>query len=367
MQKWHFTKLWKNKNDKDQGLAKAAKDHSAADKVNDQTPGIPKVFKKAARISAKAAKMRSGEVDMSTTVGSLHIASPVMCAAGASGYGAELEAYFPLKNVGAVVAKSLLYKEWEGNPAPRVASIDNAMINSVGLSGPGIENWKRDYLDELVATEANVVASIWGRSVADYKLAAEMLSDVGNKLLAIEVNISCPNVEDRNNMFAHSPAATEEVLSACAAVNPKALWAKLSPNIFDIVPIAQAAQKGGASAVTVANTMIGLAIDIDTRRPKLGKGRGGLSGPGIRPICLRATHDISSALPDLDVIGCGGIRCGRDALEYLIAGAKAVQVATAIFADPRAPQKIHQEIEQWCKENGVTDLSEIIGTLEYPQ
>lgn len=364
MQKWHFTKLWKSKKSPKNSVAARLK--TAIDKQNRSGESTSDPTTSTVDTDAGTQHGSSG-VDMSTTLAGTQLHSPVICAAGASGYGAELEAYFPLKNIGGIVAKSLLHKEWEGNPAPRVASVDSAMINSVGLSGPGIEIWKRDYLPELQNTGANVVASIWGRSVSDYELAAQMLSDISDQLLAIEVNISCPNVEDRNNMFAHSAGATEEVLSACSSVGANKLWAKLSPNIFDLVPIAEAAQRGGADAVTVANTMIGLAIDIDKRKPKLGKGRGGLSGPGIRPIAVRATHDIATALPDLDVIGCGGIRSGRDALEYLIAGAKAVQVGTAIFADPRAPQRINNEISDWCEENGVEKLADVIATLQYPK
>jgi dihydroorotate dehydrogenase (NAD+) catalytic subunit len=237
------------------------------------------------------------------------------------------------------------------------------MINSVGLQGPGVQGWIDHHLDPLAASGATVIASIWGRSVEDYRLAAEMLAPVADRLVALEVNVSCPNVEDRDQMFAHSATATHDAIAATAAVGlPR--WAKLSPNLADIVPIAEAAQRAGAEAVTVANTMIGLAIDVETRRSRLGKGRGGLSGPAIRPIAVRATNDVAAALPDLAVIGCGGIAHGEDAIEFLLAGACAVQVGTATFADPRAVVRIRDEIGLWCTRHGVTELSSLVGALE---
>ena len=286
-----------------------------------------------------------------------------MCASGTAGHGVELAGYFDLNDAGAIVVKSLLHEAWSGNPAPRVHSIDAGMINSVGLQGPGVQGWIEHDLDPLVRSGAKIVASIWGRSVDEYRTAAEMLVPVAQHLTAVEVNVSCPNVEDRDRMFAHSAEATHDALAATEAVGvPR--WAKLSPNIADVVPIAAAAQRGGAEAVTVANTMIGLAIDIENRRPRLGKGRGGLSGPAIRPIAVRAVNDVANALPDLPVIGCGGITNGADAIEFIMAGACAVQVGTATFADPRAVVRIRAEIDRWCFMHGVTHLRSLVGALE---
>jgi len=305
----------------------------------------------------------SAPTDLTTTVGSVELTSPVMCASGTAGHGAELGAYFDLADAGAVVVKSLLHEPWAGNPAPRVHSTDAGMINSVGLQGPGVQGWIDHDLGQLIEAQATIVVSIWGRSIDEYAAAAKLLAPVAGYITALEVNVSCPNVEDRDRMFAHSADATRQAIAATEVAGlPR--WAKLSPNLADVVPIAAAAQEGGAEAVTVANTMIGLAIDPATRRPRLGKGRGGLSGPAIRPIAVRAVNDVANALPDLPVIGCGGITHGVDALEFLIAGACAVQVGTATFADPRAVVRIRDEIGDWCEQHDVADLRSLIGSLE---
>ncbi len=302
-------------------------------------------------------------VDMSATVGSVRLTSPVMCASGTAGHSAELGAYFDLRDAGAVVVKSLLHEPWAGNPAPRVHSTDAGMINSVGLQGPGVRGWIDHDLDALITAGARIVVSIWGRSIDEYRKAADLLEPVAGYLTALEVNVSCPNVEDRDRMFAHSVDATYDAIAATAGVNiPR--WAKLSPNIADLVPIADAAQRAGAQAVTVANTLIGLAIDVENRTSRLGKGRGGLSGPAIRPIAVRAVNDVATALPDLPVIGCGGIVRGVDAIEFLMAGACAVQVGTATFADPRAVVRIRDEIARWCELHDVPEVSALVGALE---
>ncbi len=314
------------------------------------------------RLRGRKSAVRS-TTDLTVTIGSVELSSPVMCASGTAGHGAELGSYFDLSDAGAVVVKSLLYEPWAGNPAPRVHSTDAGMINSVGLQGPGVQGWIDHDLDSLITAEARIVVSIWGRSIDEYRQAAELLAPVAGYLTALEVNVSCPNVKDRDRMFAHSADATFQAMAATEVVSvPR--WAKLSPNLADIVPIADAAQRGGAEAVTVANTMIGLAIDVETRRSRLGKGRGGLSGPAIRPIAVRAVNDVANALPDLAVIGCGGIVHGVDAIEFLVAGACAVQVGTATFADPRAVVRIRDEIAQWCELHDVAEVSALVGALE---
>ena len=316
------------------------------------------------RLRSSRSTTAAATVAMNATVGSTTLSSPVMAASGTAGHGAELGSYFDLRDAGAIVVKSLLHEPWAGNPAPRVHSTDAGMINSVGLQGPGVQGWIDHDLDPLIAAEASTVVSIWGRSVEEYRQAAEMLAPVAGFLTALEVNVSCPNVEDRDRMFDHSADATRDAIAATEAIGiPR--WAKLSPNIADVVPIAAAARDGGADAVTMANTMIGLAIDVETRKPRLGKGKGGLSGPAIRPIAVRAVYDVASALPDLPVIGCGGIVHGVDAIEFLLAGACAVQVGTATFADPRAVVRIHAEIEHWCVEHGVADVGELVGALDH--
>jgi len=307
-----------------------------------------------------ATKERTDNTDLSVRVGDVALPNPIMCASGTAGHGAELGAFFDLDAAGAVVIKSLLPEPWAGNAAPRVHDTPAGMINSVGLQGPGIQGWIDTYLDDLTASGARVVASIWGRSVAEYGRAAELLAPVADRLVAVEANVSCPNVEDRDRMFAHSPDATRDAVKAAASAGLP-VWAKLSPNIGDIVPIAAAAQEAGASAVTLSNTMIGLAIDIETRRPVLGNGKGGLSGPAIRPIAVRIIHDCFQSLPELPIVGVGGVACGEDAIELMLAGAAAVQVGTATFADPRAVVRIRDEVALWCGSHGVDRVSELTG------
>ena len=297
--------------------------------------------------------------DLTARVGSVTLPNPVMTASGTAGHGTELAAYLDLSELGAFVAKSLLAEPWPGNPAPRVHEATAGMLNSVGLQGPGVEAWLADDLPRLVATGARVVPSIWGRSVDDYAKAATMLA--GAPVVAVEVNLSCPNVEDRRSVFAHSARATEEAVDATSACGlPR--WAKLSPNVTDLADIAAAARRGGAEAVTLVNTVMGMAIDPDSRRFRLGAGGGGLSGPAVHPVAVRAVHDVHTALPDLPIVGVGGVTNGEEAAELLLAGASAVQVGTATFADPRATGRVLRGLRDWCRRHGVSRLDEIIGT-----
>lgn len=286
--------------------------------------------------------------------------NPVMTASGTSGHADELGRYVDLGALGAVVVKSLAPFAWAGNAAPRVHETAAGMINSVGLQGAGVEAWLEAELPPLAATGARVVASIWGRTIEDYAQAAAMLADAPSAVVAVEVNVSCPNLHDRSRMFAHSPDSTREVLAATAACG-RPRWAKLSPNVTDLVEIAAAAQAGGAEAVTLINTVMGMAIDPETRRPRLGGGGGGLSGPAIHPVAVRAVHDVHAALPDLPVVGVGGVARGVDAVELMLAGASAVQVGTASFADPRASRQVLEGIELWCRQHGVAAVGELTG------
>jgi dihydroorotate dehydrogenase (NAD+) catalytic subunit len=291
--------------------------------------------------------------------------NPVMTASGTVGHGTELAGYLDLGEMGAVVAKSLAPFAWEGNPAPRLQPTSAGMLNAVGLQGPGLEAWLEEDLPALEATGARVVASIWGRSVADYEKAAQILSAAPPSVIAVEVNVSCPNVEDRGHMFAHSPSATTEVLAATAACG-RPRWAKLSPNVTDLVEIAAAARAGGAEAVTLINTVMGMVIDVETRRPALGNGGGGLSGPAIRPVAVRAVWDVHAALPDLPIVGVGGVAAAEHALELILAGASAVQVGTATFADPRAPRRILRDLERWAGRHGQDRLDDLVGAAHRP-
>ncbi len=297
--------------------------------------------------------------DLSTTVGSLALPNPVMTASGTSGHGSELSAYGDLSALGAVVVKSLSAEPWPGNPAPRVHEAAAGMLNSVGLQGPGIERWLTDDLPALRASGARVVVSVWGRRVKDFEAVARALDGVEG-ISALEVNVSCPNLEDRAKMFAHSPVATAEAVQA-AAVAGIPRWAKLSPNVADLVEIADAALAGGAESLTLVNTLLGMAIDPATRRPLLGAGGGGLSGPALHPVAVRAVFECRAAHPGAGIVGVGGVSDGPGAVELLLAGADAVQVGTATFVDPRAPWKVLASIERWCRRHGVATVRELVG------
>ena len=292
------------------------------------------------------------------TVGTLELSGPVMTAAGTSGHGAELAAYGPLGELGAVVVKSLSADPWPGNPAPRLRPTSTGMINSVGLQGPGLRAWIADDLPALRAAGATTVVSIWGRSVEDFARAAELLAGV--EVAAVELNVSCPNLEDRSRMFAHSAQATAEVVGAASSLGvPR--WVKLSPNTSELTEIAAAAVAAGADGLVVANTVLGMVIDIEERRPALGNGGGGLSGPGIHAVAVRAIFETHAALPETPIIGVGGISSGDDAIEMVMAGASAVQVGTASLAEPRAPWRIQAEIRRWLERHDVESLAEVRG------
>jgi len=276
-------------------------------------------------------------------VGSVTLKNPVMTASGTAGYGTELGRYFDLSSLGALVVKSLAAYEWAGNPAPRLHPTTSGMLNAVGLQGPGIPYWLEHVVPELVRSGATIVASIWGRSLADYRRAAELLAAAPSAVVAVEVNLSCPNLEGRSSMFAHDPHLAAEVIEATAACG-RPRWAKLSANTDRIVDVAAAVGDAGADAVTCINTLLGMAFDRETRRPALAAGGGGLSGPAIHPIAVRAVHDVHQAHPDLPIVGVGGVRSGWDVAEFLLAGACAVQVGTATFADPAAPRRV---LDEW--------------------
>ncbi len=286
--------------------------------------------------------------------------NPVMTASGTAGHGAEFQSFFDLADLGAHVVKSLAAFEWKGNPAPRVHPAGVGMVNAVGLQGPGLSAWLAEDLPELLALGVRVVASIWGRSVDEYRRAAELLGESGAEVIAVEVNLSCPNLEGRRGIFAHDPDLSAEVMVAAAACG-RPLWAKLSANTARVVEVAAAVQHAGAEAVTLINTLLGMVIDPTSRRPALGAGGGGYSGIPIHPIAVRTVFDVHATLPDLPIVGVGGVVNGWDAIELMLAGASAVQVGTANFVDPRASLTVLAGVREWCAQRGVTSLAEVVG------
>lgn len=302
--------------------------------------------------------------DTAVAVGPVQLPSPVVAASGTAGHGAELAAYGDLSALGAIVVKSLSAEPWAGNAAPRVhtAAGGAAMLNSVGLQGPGVDAWRRHDLPPLLAAGARVVGSVWGRSVDDYAKAAVAMA--GAELAAVEVNLSCPNLDGGRHLFAQSADDTAAVVSAVReAVDPLPVWAKLTAVTGSLVDVAAAAADAGATAVTLINTLLGMVIDVEQHTFALGSGPGGggLSGPAIHPVAVRAVHDVHAALPDLPIVGVGGVTCGVDAVELLLAGASAVGVGTATFADPRACWRIQDELERWCEHHDIATIAELTG------
>lgn len=302
-------------------------------------------------------------VDLRTRIGSVWLPNPVLTASGTAGHGAELAPYVDLATLGAVVVKSLSADPWPGNPAPRVVETPSGMLNSVGLQGPGIVAWLHDELPALNDRGARVVASIWGRSPADFARAASLLAGAPG-VVAVEVNVSCPNIEDRSRMFAHSARATAQAVEAAEACGlPR--WAKLSPNVSDLVEIGGAALDAGAEALVLVNTVLGMAVDVRRRGYALGSGPGGggLSGPSIRPVALRAVHDCRAAFPRAGIVGVGGVARGLDAVALMMAGADAVEVGTATFRDPRAPAKVLSGLARWCRWHGVRRARSVVSSV----
>lgn len=304
----------------------------------------------------------SERVDLSTTVGSVRLANPVMTAAGTSGHGAELAPYLDLASLGAVVCKSLSPEPWAGNPAPRLHPLAVGMLNSVGLQGPGVVDWLEHDLPALMATGARVVASIWGTTIGEVEKAALLLAEAPREVLAVEVNLSCPNHDDGRRMFAQRPEAAEEAMAATAGCG-RPRWAKLTAAVADLPEIADAARRGGAEAVTLVNTLPAMALDVDRRTYRLGGRGGGLSGAALHPVAVRAVHDVAAALPGFPIVGVGGVSSGVGAAELLLAGASAVQVGTATFADPRAPARVLAELTAWCRRSGVTRIADVVGAV----
>lgn len=291
-------------------------------------------------------------VDLRVRVGSIELRNPIMTASGTAGYGSELAPYFDLASIGAVVTKSIAAYEWAGNPAPRVHPTPQGMINAVGLQGPGLRHWLDHELPALKRCGATVVCSIWGRSVDDYRAAAELLAAAPPEVVAVEVNLSCPNLESRGSIFAHDAALSAEVMTATEGCG-RPRWAKLSPNTDRLVDVAAAVADVGAEAVTLVNTLLGLVVDPTTWRPALGNGGGGVSGRAIHPMAVRAVHDVRQALPHLPIVGVGGVASGWDAAELMIVGAQAVQVGTASFADPRACVRVRDELAELLTQRGI--------------
>ena len=302
------------------------------------------------------------DVDMSTWLAGLELPSPVLTASGCAAAGRELDQFFDITTIGAVVTKSIMLNPRSGRPTPRMAETPSGMLNSIGLQGPGIDAFLEKDLEWLRARGARAVVSIAGGSVDEYTRLASKLRHVTD-IAAIEVNISCPNVEDRGQVFACDPVAAAEVITAVRRnTNPGTpVLAKLSPDVTDIVAIARSVVDAGADGLSMINTLLGMVIDTDTMRPALAGITGGLSGPAVRPVAVRCVYQVHAALPDVPILGMGGIRTGLDALEFVLAGASAVSVGTVIFHDPSAPVRVARELAVALAERGFHSLEQAVG------
>jgi dihydroorotate dehydrogenase (NAD+) catalytic subunit len=306
-------------------------------------------------------------IDMSTVLAGVELVSPVLTASGCAAAGRELDQFFDITAIGAVVTKSVMLTPRSGRPTPRMAETPSGMLNSIGLQGPGIDRFIEHDLAWLSDRGATTIVSIAGGSVDEYaKLAARLR--IARGVSAIEVNISCPNVENRGQVFACETGSAADVVQAVKRhSDPRMpIIAKLSPDVTDIVSIAGAVVRAGATGVSVINTLLGMVINPDTMRPHLAGITGGLSGPAIRPVAVRCVWQIRQAFPDLPIIGMGGIRTGLDALEFVLAGANAVSVGTVIFHDPSAPMRIQGELQRALVERGFGSLSEAVSYAHRP-
>lgn len=286
----------------------------------------------------------------------------MLTASGTAGHADEFQEYMDLGELGGVVVKSLYKEPWPGNPAPRVHPLPAGMINAVGLQGPGVHSWITHDLPALERAGAAVVASIWGRGVSDYAEAAQQLAGVSERIVALEVNLSCPNLEGRGGIIAHDAATSAAVVDACRVAGVP-MWAKLSPNTDRLVEVAQAVAEAGADALTLVNTVLGLAVDVETARPVLGNGGGGVSGRAIHAVALRAVYDVRAAMPDIPIVGVGGISRGEHAIAMLQVGANAVQVGTASFARPDAAMVVLNEMHAWASSHKVTSWKQVTGAV----
>lgn len=312
--------------------------------------------------AAPAPALEPEDVDLRVALGPLGLRNPIVTASGCFASGQEIDRFFDVRRLGAVVVKSITLEPRPGLPTPRMAETTGGMLNAIGLQNPGIDAWLEHDLPWLVEHRVPTIASIAGKTVAEYRTLAERLRGQPG-VVAIEANISCPNVEDRGIIFACRDDATHEAITQVTRVSTVPVFAKLTPDVTDIAGIAAAAQGAGATGVSVINTTLGMAIDVETMRPKLGAVTGGLSGPAIKPIAVRAVHQVHRALPDLPIIGMGGIRSVEDIVEFVLAGASAVAVGTATFANPLAALELLEQLPVWLAAHGHPRLAALRGAV----
>lgn len=297
--------------------------------------------------------------DLSVSVAGIDMANPVLVASGTFGYGAEYQPVFDVGRLGALVTKGLTLKPCAGNPSPRIWETPAGLLNAIGLQNPGVDAFISDILPAMKTYGVPVIANIAGFTGEEFVALAECLD--GSGVAGLELNISCPNIQTGGMALGTDPCLAASVVASVIRVTSLPVIVKLTPNVTDIVTLARAVVAAGADALSLINTLLGMAIDVETGRPALGNITGGLSGPAIRPVAVRAVWQVAQAV-DVPIIGMGGICTGRDALEFIMAGASAVAVGSAFFHDPLAAVKIVEELEQYCDRKRIADWSSLIGT-----
>jgi dihydroorotate dehydrogenase (NAD+) catalytic subunit len=303
-------------------------------------------------------------VKLAVELAGLRFKNPLIAASGTFGYGVEYEDILDLSRLGGIVSKGLYLEPRDGCATPRIAETPSGLLNAIGLQGVGVRAFVKDVLPRLARWETLVLVNVCGDTVEEYAEVARIL-DGAPGVAGLEINISCPNVKQGGMAFGGDPRMTRAVVAAVRRVTRLPVIPKLSPNVADIALFARVAEEAGADALSCINTLLGLAIDVETRRPKLAFGTGGLSGPAIRPIAVRMTWQVARAVK-IPVIGVGGIASAQDALEFLIAGARAVQIGTANFVDPGVYERVLAGLEDYLRRHGENDVNAVVGTLEYP-
>lgn len=302
------------------------------------------------------------DVDLSVSVGRLKLKNPVMLASGCCGYGMDMEPWLDLNRLGGVCLKGLSLEGSEGNPPPRIWETQGGMINAIGLQNVGVRTFRGEKAPKLAKYDTLFVANFYGHTVDGYAKCAAAL-DEERELDALEMNISCPNIQAGGIQFGTDPESVYKVTQACRKATSKPLWVKLSPNTSDVVATAKAAEDAGADALTCINTMPAMAIDVEKREFRISNKTGGLSGPALRPIAVRIVYQVSRAVK-IPVVGIGGVATAADALEFILAGARAVQVGTALFVDPQCPYAIISGIEGYCARHGFPSVESLVGQVK---
>jgi len=300
--------------------------------------------------------------DLNVNIGELRMKNPVMTASGTFGYGEEYEDFIDITRIGGIIVKGTTLHKREGNPYPRMAETPSGMLNAVGLQNKGVDYFVKHIYPKIKDTDTNIIVNVSGSAIEDYVKTAEIINELV-KIPAIELNISCPNVKQGGMAFGVSSKGACDVISAVRSVYKKTLIVKLSPNVTDITEIARAAEASGADSVSLINTILGMAIDAEKRCPLLSTVTGGLSGPAVKPIALRMVWQVAKAV-NIPIIGLGGIMDWKDAVEFMLAGASAVQIGTANFIDPTVTVKVIDGINNYCDRHGYSSVKDIIGALE---